>query len=135
MDEKHLASQLYRNLRTLAVLTVVFLVVLAAAPLKWRDSEWRDLQKEYNRTAKAAGLRPMTVALKLLSFMSVSQRPPPAHLSLTFTFVIGHGAAAPAFAGSWMAKRPWSRVIGSPFFCTLTGGSTVFGLRPTTSYL
>jgi len=61
---RSLATQLFLNLRILAVLTVVFLVVLALAPFKWHNSEWRSAQQEYNRRALAAGLGPMTIGLQ-----------------------------------------------------------------------
>jgi cbb3-type cytochrome c oxidase subunit III len=67
MDEKRersLAQNLFVNLRVLAVLTVVFLVLLALAPLKWHNTEWRDAQKEYNRRATATGMRPMSIGLQ-----------------------------------------------------------------------
>ncbi|MDP6581434.1 MAG: hypothetical protein QF681_12335, partial [Vicinamibacterales bacterium] len=56
--ERSLAHNLYRNLLILCVLTVVFLLVLMLAPLKWRNTEWRELQQEYNALATANGVQP-----------------------------------------------------------------------------
>ena len=67
MNEKgarEVATRLYLNLRILTILTLVFLVVLALAPFKWHNTEWRDVQKEYNGRARAAGGRPMTIGLQ-----------------------------------------------------------------------
>ncbi len=63
-QETALATDLHKKLRILALLALVFLVVLAVAPLKWNNSEWKDIQKEYNRRAIQAGLRPTSVAIK-----------------------------------------------------------------------
>lgn len=95
MDEKQssLAQGLYRNLRILAVSTVVFLVVLALAPFKWHNSEWRDVQSEYNRRARAAGLPPMTAGLHQI------WRPEVDVTDRCTTCHVGMGAAAPLVDG------------------------------------
>lgn len=62
--ERALARNLYRNLRILALLTVIFVITLALAPFKWHNSEWRNIQKEYNRRARAQGEAPVEISLK-----------------------------------------------------------------------
>lgn len=64
MDSARLAKKLYRNLRILAVLTVVFLGTLAIAPAKEWFTEWRGVQKQYNEQAAALGLATMEVGIK-----------------------------------------------------------------------
>ncbi len=86
---RKLAARLYANLRLLAWLTLVFVVVLAAAPFKWHNSEWRRIQKEYNRLAADEGSRAVAVGLKQI------WRP---EIGLTDRCVschVGMGAAAP----------------------------------------
>jgi len=116
MNDKQteLARQLYRNLRILAALTVVFLIVLAAAPLKWHNSEWKNIQKDYNREAKAAGVATMPVALQQIwrPEINMADRCTSCH--------VGMGAAAPlAKGGPLFGRHPWVGHDVAPMGCTV----------------
>jgi mono/diheme cytochrome c family protein len=88
-----LARQLYRNLRILAILTVVFVVTLALAPFKWHNTEWRAIQKEYNARASRQGARVIPVGLKQI------WRPEAGITDRCTSCHLGMGAAKPLEGG------------------------------------
>ena len=75
-----------------AVLTVVFVAVLASAPLKPYFSEWRSVQGRYNAAARAAGAPPVAVGIKQIwrPTLDVADRCVSCHLGM---------GAAPVVAG------------------------------------
>lgn len=99
MRQRALASELYRNLRILAVLTVVFLLVLALAPFKWHNTEWREIQEEYNDRAAAVGQSRIPVALQQIwrPEVGITDRCTSCHL--------GMGAARPLERGGVLFGR------------------------------
>lgn len=112
--QRSLAGNLYRNLRILAVLTVLFLAVLALAPLKWHQVEWREAQRDYNRRAREAGLRPVSVGLKQVwrPEIDLTDRCMSCHL--------GMGAAAPlSDGGSLHGEHPEVHHDVARMGCTL----------------
>lgn len=58
------ARVLYRNLKVLTVIAVVFLFALAVAPAKAYFSDWRAVQTDYNQRAEQAGLPPVPVEIR-----------------------------------------------------------------------
>ncbi len=53
-----------RLTRVFAVLSLVFVGVLASAPLRPYFSEWRDAQQRYNKIAELAGVAPVPLAIQ-----------------------------------------------------------------------
>ena len=82
--ETQLARQLHRNLRILAVLSVVFVGALAYAPMKSTYSEWRSVQEDYNTRAEAVGMAPMAIELKQIwkPEIGLTDRCPSCHVAM-----------------------------------------------------
>jgi cytochrome c oxidase cbb3-type subunit III len=72
-----------------AVLSLVFVAVLASAPLRPYFAEWRDVQKRYNRLAAEAGMAPMAVGIKQI------WKPALGAVDRCTTCHVGMGAAEP----------------------------------------
>lgn len=97
--ERTLAVTLLRNLAILGALTLVFLVTLALAPLKWQNTEWRDIQREYNRRATEAGVATMNVRLQQV------WRPEIGLTDRCATCHLGMGSATPLESGGSLFER------------------------------
>lgn len=99
-DKKHrLADELLRNLTILTVLTIVFFILLALAPLKWHNTEWRNIQRDYNARAVKDGEDRIKVGLQQIWRPSIglTDRCVSCHL--------GMGAATPLEAGGTLFGR------------------------------
>jgi mono/diheme cytochrome c family protein len=81
-----------RLLQVLAAVTIVFLLVLASAPVRPYFAEWRRVQQQYNRAAVAAGVAPTTVEVKQIwkPALGITDRCVTCHLGM---------AAAPPLSG------------------------------------
>jgi mono/diheme cytochrome c family protein len=64
MGKHDVRQGLDRNIKTLTVLTVLFVGSLAIAPAKSHFSQWRRIQHEYNDLAREQGVPTMDVGLK-----------------------------------------------------------------------
>ncbi len=62
--EQAVAKDLYRNLKLLAFLTLLFLGLLAIAPAKAHFTEWRSIQEEYNRRARTQNQSAMAIGIQ-----------------------------------------------------------------------
>src|SRR5512139_2559348 len=73
-----------RLLQILAVLTLVFVAVLASAPLRPYFSEWRSVQQDYNRHARAMGIAVTPLAIKQIwkPALGVTDRCATCHLGM-----------------------------------------------------
>ena len=73
-----------RLLQILAVLTLVFVAVLASAPVRPYFAEWRSVQKQYNQLAAAAGLAPVAIEVKQIwkPALGVTDRCTTCHLGM-----------------------------------------------------
>ncbi|MFQ5655225.1 MAG: c-type cytochrome [Planctomycetota bacterium] len=108
--------QLGRMIRVFAVLALVFLVSLAVAPAKSHFSEWREIQKRYNRHAAAAGLPPIDEKIEQIwnAELDIVDRCTSCHLAMGGAEPI---AAVPLFRAHPMVAHDPAR-IG----CTLCHG-------------
>lgn len=83
-----------RLVQLLAVLSLLFMVVLASAPVRPYFAEWRSVQKEYNRLAASNGLAPVASELKQIwrPALDVTDRCTTCHLGMAGTAapIVGH---------------------------------------------
>ena len=99
-----------------AALTVVFVAVLASAPLKPYFSEWRSVQARYNAAARAAGAPPVAIGIKQIwrPSLDVADRCISCHLGM---------GAAPAVAGDALFREhPPIAHDPKQFGCTVCHG-------------
>lgn len=109
--------QLSRLATIMAALSVVFLGVLAAAPLKPYFSEWRVVQTRYNRIAEESGGTPIPVAIQQVwkPSLGIADRCVTCHL--------GMGAVASPIDGDPLfAAHPPIPHEPSAFGCTVCHG-------------
>jgi hypothetical protein len=80
--------------RLLAALSLVFVAVLASAPVRPYFAEWRSVQKDYNELAAASGASPTAIAVKQIwkPDLGVTDRCTTCHLGMagTATPISGH---------------------------------------------
>ena len=99
-----------------AALSVVFVAVLASAPLKPYFSEWRSVQARYNAVARAAGSAPVAIGIKQIwrPTLDVADRCVSCHLGM---------GVAPAVAGDALF-REHQPIAHDPkqFGCTVCHG-------------
>lgn len=105
-----------RLLQLLAAVTVVFLAILASAPLRPYFSEWRSVQRDYNRAAAAAGVATITVELKQIwkPALGVTDRCVTCHL--------GMGAASPLSGDKRFGAHPPIPHDPREYGCTVCHG-------------
>jgi mono/diheme cytochrome c family protein len=99
-----------------AVLSVVFVAVLASAPLRPYFAEWRDVQKRYNRLAREAGEPVIPIAIQQIwkPEIGVADRCVTCHL--------GMGTAAPISSDRLFRAHPPIPHEPSEFGCTVCHG-------------
>ena len=102
-----------RLLRVFAALAVVFVAVLAVAPVRSRFTEWRDAQERYNELAAAAGLPPVDVAIQQIwkPELGVTDRCTTCHLAM--------GTAAPVPGDALFAAHPHVHPAPAALGCTI----------------
>ena len=105
-----------RLLRVFAALAVVFVAVLAVAPVRSRFTEWRDAQERYNELAAAAGLPPVDVAIQQIwkPELGVTDRCTTCHLAM--------GTAAPVPGDALFAAHPDVHHDPADLGCTICHG-------------
>jgi mono/diheme cytochrome c family protein len=105
-----------RLLQLLAGVTIVFLAILASAPLRPYFAEWRRVQKDYNRAAAAAGVATTTVELKQIwkPALGVTDRCVTCHL--------GMGAATPLPGHRLFGAHPAIPHDPREYGCTICHG-------------
>lgn len=93
-------SDLGRLTATFAGLSVVFVTVLAVAPLRPYFDEWRRVQRRYNELARGAGAAPIPIAIQQIwkPRLGVTDRCITCHL--------GMGAGAPVAGDRLFAAHP-----------------------------
>ena len=99
-----------------AALSLVFVAVLASAPLKPYFSEWRSVQGRYNAAARAAGAPPVAIGIKQTwrPSLDVADRCISCHLGM---------GAAPAVAGDALFREhPPIAHDPKQFGCTVCHG-------------
>jgi mono/diheme cytochrome c family protein len=106
-----------RLLQVVALLTVVFLLVLASAPLRPYLSEWRSVQQDYNRLARATGSAPIPIAIKQIwrPALGVTDRCTTCHLGMG-------GAATPIAGERLFAAHPPIPHDPREYGCTVCHG-------------
>jgi mono/diheme cytochrome c family protein len=106
-----------RLLQVLALLTIVFVAVLASAPLRPYFSEWRRVQQDYNRSAVSSGRRPIAIQVKQIwkPALGIADRCTTCHL--------GMGGAEEAIPGEALfAAHPVIPHDPREFGCTVCHG-------------
>lgn len=106
-----------RLLRVLAVLSLVFVVVLAVAPVRPYLSEWRAVQADYNRHASGAGQPPIAVNVRQIwkPALGVADRCTTCHLGMA-------GAAEPLPGVPLFSAHPPIPHDPREFGCTVCHG-------------
>jgi mono/diheme cytochrome c family protein len=106
-----------RLLQVLAALSVVFVAVLASAPVRPYFAEWRSVQKEYNRLAAASGASPTPIAVKQIwkPELGVTDRCTTCHLGMA-------GTAAPLSGHRLFGAHPVIPHEPREFGCTVCHG-------------
>lgn len=106
-----------RLLQVLAVLTLVFMAVLAAAPLRPYLSEWRSVQAQYNREAASTGRAPITIQVRQIwkPALGIADRCTTCHLGIA-------GAADPIPGVPVFAAHPPIAHDPREFGCTVCHG-------------
>jgi mono/diheme cytochrome c family protein len=106
-----------RLVQILAVLSVVFVAVLASAPVRPYFAEWRSVQKDYNRLAAASGVSPVPVGVKQIwkPALGVTDRCTTCHLGMG-------GAATPVAGNTLFAAHPPIPHDPREFGCTVCHG-------------
>ena len=106
-----------RLLQILAALSVVFMAVLASAPVKPYFAEWRSVQKDYNQLAAASGTAPTPIAIKQIwkPALGVTDRCTTCHLGMG-------GAAAPIAGHPLFGAHPPIPHDPREFGCTVCHG-------------
>jgi len=102
--------------RTLAVLSVLFLLLLAAAPLRPYFAEWRTVQARYNSLAEVSGEAPIPIAIQQIwkPELDIADRCVTCHL--------GMGANSPIGADGLFRAHPPIPHEPSEFGCTVCHG-------------
>lgn len=102
--------------RTLAVLSVLFLALLAAAPLRPYFAEWRGVQARYNRLARETGGVPVPIAVQQIwkPSLGIADRCVTCHL--------GMGTAVPIGVDPLFRAHPAIPHEPSEFGCTVCHG-------------
>ena len=105
-----------RLLQLLAAVTIVFLVILASAPVRPYFAEWRRVQQQYNRAAAAAGVSPTAIEVKQIwkPALGVTDRCVTCHL--------GMGAAPPLSGQTLFGAHPPIPHDPREFGCTVCHG-------------
>jgi cytochrome c oxidase cbb3-type subunit 3 len=99
-----------------AVLSLVFVAVLASAPLKPYFSEWRSVQARYNEAAESAGAAPVAIGIKQIwrPKLDIADRCISCHL--------GMGAAAAVAGDALFREHPRTPHDTKEFGCTVCHG-------------
>jgi mono/diheme cytochrome c family protein len=105
-----------RLLSVFAGLSLVFVAVLAFAPVRPYFSEWRSVQHEYNRLARQAGQSPVAVEVKQI------WRPALGATDRCVTCHLGMGAAAPLAGQRLFEAHPPVPHDPREFGCTICHG-------------
>ena len=105
-----------RMLRIFAVLSVIFVAVLASAPLRPYFAEWRSVQARYNQLARKSGAAEIPIALQQVwkPKLSVTDRCVSCHL--------GMGSAAPLEGDKLFRAHPPIPHDPKEFGCTVCHG-------------
>jgi len=108
--------KLGRLLRIFAVLSVIFVAVLASAPLRPYFDEWRGIQKRYNWLARQAGSPTIPIAVQQIwrPELGVTDRCTSCH--------IGMGAAQPVPGDPLFKAHPLIPHDPKQFGCTVCHG-------------
>ncbi|MBI4487377.1 MAG: c-type cytochrome, partial [Acidobacteria bacterium] len=106
-----------RLVQLLAVLSLIFVAVLASAPVRPYFAEWRSVQKEYNGLAVASGTSPTPVAVKQIwkPVLGITDRCTTCHLGMA-------GAATPISGHTLFGAHPVIPHDPREFGCTVCHG-------------
>ncbi|MBI5503001.1 MAG: c-type cytochrome [Deltaproteobacteria bacterium] len=105
-----------RLLRIFAALAVVFVAVLAIAPVRSRFTEWRDVQERYNELAEGAGAAPLDLAIQQIwkPALGITDRCTTCHVAM--------GTATPLAGEKLFAAHPDVHHDPADLGCTVCHG-------------